>query len=122
MQTIIPQLFKRSVRLLTVSLVGVAVSLPASAQIEEITVTATKREQNVQDVPLAVTVLSSETIDNAHAVGFESLQALIPSVSYRKGNTTRNSAITVRGIGTISFSTAAEPSVATVVDGVVLGR
>ncbi|MGB1868478.1 MAG: TonB-dependent receptor plug domain-containing protein, partial [Porticoccaceae bacterium] len=43
-------------------------------------------------------------------------------MSYRKGNTTRNSALTVRGIGTISFSIAAEPSVSTVVDGVVLGR
>ncbi|MDJ0751306.1 MAG: TonB-dependent receptor [Woeseiaceae bacterium] len=97
-------------------------SLPASAQIEEIVVTATKREENVQDVPVAVTVLSSDTIDAASAVGFEGLQALIPSASFRKGNTTRNSSVIVRGLGTISFSTAAEPSVATVVDGVVLGR
>ena len=108
------------------SLIGVLVmagiAVPASAQIEEITVTATKREENVQDVPLAVTVLSSEVIDNAYATGFEGLQQLIPSVSFRKGNTTRNSTVVVRGIGTISFSTAAEPSVATVVDGVVLGR
>ena len=108
--------------LFTVPLVWLALSMPAAAQIEEITVTATKREENVQDVPVAVSVLTSETIDNSHAVGFEGLQQLIPSVSFRKGSTTRNSAVTVRGIGTISFSTAAEPSVATVVDGVVLGR
>lgn len=100
---------------------------PAHAQgsggfLEEVVVTAQKREQSVQDVPIAVSVLGSDQIDSAHAVGFESLQKLIPSVSFRKGNTNRNSAVVVRGIGTISFSTAAEPSVSTVVDGVVLGR
>jgi iron complex outermembrane receptor protein len=98
---------------------------PAFAQegfLEEIVVTAQKREQSVQDVPIAVSVLSAEKIRSAHAVGLEGLQQLIPSVSFRKGNTNRNSAVVIRGIGTISFSTAAEPSVSTVVDGVVLGR
>ena len=100
---------------------------PAIAQegggfLEEVIVTAQKREQNVQDVPIAVTVLDSEKINNAHAVGLEGLQQLVPSVSFRKGNTNRNSTAVVRGIGTVSFSIAAEPSVSTVVDGVVLGR
>jgi iron complex outermembrane receptor protein len=90
--------------------------------LEEIIVTAQKREQSVQDVPIAVSVLDAGKIESAHAVGLEGLQALIPSVSFRKGNTNRNSAVVIRGIGTISFSTAAEPSVSTVVDGVVLGR
>jgi iron complex outermembrane receptor protein len=103
-------------------LIALSLSMPVSAQIEEIVVTATKREENVQDVPVAVTVLSSQTIENQNAVGFEGLQALIPSASFRKGNTTRNSSVIIRGLGTISFSTAAEPSVSTVVDGVVLGR
>jgi len=122
------------------SLVSVFVSLPllgmsatigvvattAQAQdggfLEEVIVTAQKREQSVQDVPLAVTVLDAEQIGSAFAVGFEDLQKLVPSVSFTKGSTNRNSAVVVRGIGTISFSTAAEPSVSTVVDGVVLGR
>ncbi|MFT6006449.1 MAG: iron complex outermembrane receptor protein [Pseudoalteromonas tetraodonis] len=98
---------------------------PLQAQegfLEEIIVTAQKRAQSVQDVPIAVSVLTADKIQSAHAVGFEGLQALIPSVSFRKGNTNRNSAVVIRGIGTISFSTAAEPSVSTVVDGVVLGR
>lgn len=103
--------------------VGAVAAVPASAQvIEEIIVTAQKREQNLNDVPVAVTVLNNEAINNAYANSIEDLQALVPSLSFRKGNTTRNSALTVRGIGTISFSIAAEPSVSTVVDGVVLGR
>lgn len=90
--------------------------------LEKITVTAQKRVEKLSEVPVAVSVLRSDQIDSAFANNVESLQALVPSVSFRKGNTTRNSALTIRGIGTISFSVAAEPSVSTVVDGVVLGR
>lgn len=108
------------------SLLVAGLAAPVHAQqdgfLEEIVVTAQKREESVQDVPIAVSVLGADKIESAHAVGLESLQQLIPSVSFRKGNTNRNSAVVVRGIGTISFSTAAEPSVSTVVDGVVLGR
>jgi len=101
-------------------------SFQTSAQeefaLEEIVVTAQKREQKLSDVPLAVSVLGSDQIDASFSNNLESLQALVPSVSIRTGNTTRNSALTVRGIGTISFSIGAEPSVSTVVDNVVLGR
>ena len=90
---------------------------------DEITVTAQKTEQSLQDVPIAVSVLGADAVENAFASNnLESLTTLVPSVSFRKGSTNANSAITIRGIGTISFSDAAEPSVATVVDGVVLGR
>ena len=101
---------------------GASTTAYAQEAIEEIVVTAQKRDQTLQEVPLAVSVLQSENIDAAFSNGIEELQQLVPSLSFRKGNTTRNSALTVRGIGTISFSIAAEPSVSTVVDGVVLGR
>ena len=91
--------------------------------LEEIIVTAQKTEQSLQDIPISVSVLDEDAINNAFASNnLESLTTLVPSVSFRKGSTNANSAITIRGIGTISFSDAAEPSVATVVDGVVLGR
>ena len=100
------------------------ISGPAFAQsaIEEITVTAQKREENVSDVPVAVSVLGRTQIESSFSSNLEELQALVPSVSFRTGNTTRNSALTIRGVGTISFSIGAEPSVSTVVDNVVLGR
>ena len=111
-------------------LTAVAVSAPVVAQgadsedlvFEEIVVTAQKREQSLTDVPVAVSVLGSESIERSYAPNIESLQTLVPSVSFRKGTTSANSALTIRGIGTISFSGAAEPSVSTVVDGVVLAR
>lgn len=107
---------------------GVAINAPLHAQddanwqLEEVTVTAQKRQEKLSDVPVAVTVMNAEQIDASFANNIEGLQAMVPSVSFRKGNTTRNSALTIRGVGTISFSIAAEPSVSTVVDGVVLGR
>lgn len=98
------------------------VSAVAEVMLEEVVVTSQKREQKLSDVPIAVSVLGTDQIDASFSSNLESLQALVPSVSIRTGNTTRNSALTVRGIGTISFSVGAEPSVSTVVDNVVLGR
>ncbi len=97
---------------------------PAMAQsiIEEVVVTAQKREENISDVPVAVSVLGRQQIESSFTSNLEELQALVPSVNFRTGNTTRNSALTIRGFGTISFSVGAEPSVSTVVDNVVLGR
>ncbi len=119
---------KSSNRLLPLALAiqtGVLLQIPTMAQaavLEEVVVTAQKREQKLSDVPIAVSVLGTEQIDSSFSNNLESLQLLVPSVSIRTGNTTRNSALTVRGIGTISFSIGAEPSVSTVVDNVVLGR
>ena len=101
---------------------GLSSTANAQSVIEEVVVTAQKREENISDVPVAVSVLGRQQIEGAFANNLEDLQALVPSVSFRTGNTTRNSALTIRGIGTVSFSVAAEPSVSTVVDNVVLGR
>lgn len=111
------------------SVAALAMTIPTAAQdasvdevFEEIVVTSQKREQRLSEVPIAVSVLGSSAIERSQAPNIESLQTLIPAVSFRKGTTNANSAITIRGIGTISFSGAAEPSVSTVVDGVVLAR
>jgi iron complex outermembrane receptor protein len=118
----------RALALTTCMSIGFAANAQEAAEtedrglLEKITVTAQKRVENLNEVPIAVSVLREEQINSAFSANLEGLQALVPSVSFRKGNTTRNSAITIRGVGTISFSVAAEPSVSTVVDGVVLGR
>lgn len=118
-----------------VSMLSLAMSPTAIAQdadetiedarrtMDRVIVTSQKTEQSLQEVPISVSVLDSAAIESAFpSNNLESLTTLLPSVSFRKGSTNANSAITIRGIGTISFSDAAEPSVATVVDGVVLGR
>lgn len=115
---------KTSMKLWSASVSAIAVCLMgnAHAQYDEIVVTAQKTEQNLQEVPVAVSVLPEEAIENKFANNIENLQTLVPSISFRKGSTNANSAISIRGIGTVSFSLAAEPAVSTVVDGVVLGR
>ncbi len=90
--------------------------------LEEVVVTATKRESSLQDVSVAVTALPESILEQAVAVSTEDIVALVPSLSLQKGSTSRSSSFNIRGIGTQSYSTAVEPSVSTVVDGVVMGR
>jgi iron complex outermembrane receptor protein len=107
---------------LSASTLALVTTVPAAAQVEEIVVTAQKVEENVQDVPIAITAVSGDRLDQAVVFSLENISTVVPSVTFRKGTTSANSAIVMRGVGTISFSVAAEPSVSTVVDGVVLSR
>lgn len=117
---------------LSATALSLAFAMPAYAQdaaadddqggITEIVVTAQKVAENVQDVPIAITAITSERLETTGVTSLEGLTQLVPSVSFRKGTTSANSAIVMRGVGTITFSIAAEPSVSTVVDGVVLSR
>ena len=90
--------------------------------IAEIVVTAQKVAENVQDVPISITAITADRLEATGVTSLEGLTQLVPSVTFRKGTTSANSAIVMRGVGTITFSVAAEPSVSTVVDGVVLSR
>src|SRR5581483_12049270 len=109
------------------SLLGVALAAPVLAAeqpqlLEEIVVTAQKRSENLQQVPAAVSVVSGDQLRDAGITNAESLQDVVPSLTFKKGTTNLNSTLSIRGIGTQSFASGAEPSVATVVDGVVMGR
>ncbi len=109
----------------------IGVSLPAMAQDApaddesanaEIIVTAQKREERLQDIPLAVSVIGGDAVANNGGITLENAQYLVPSLNFRKSGTSLNQALFLRGVGTINFSIAAEPSVAAVLDGVVLSR
>ncbi|MDX3909053.1 MAG: TonB-dependent receptor [Sphingobium sp.] len=73
-------------------------------------------------MPLSVSVVSGAAIASQGGVNLENAQYLVPSLNFRKGGTSLNQALFLRGVGTINFSIAAEPSVAAVIDGVVLSR
>ena len=121
----------------TIMLAGVAAfalaSVPANAQAPadaagasdapaDIVVTAQKRSERLQDVPVAVSVVGGDALAKLSTNNIEDTQRLIPTLTFIKGNTTLNSALFLRGIGTTNLSIAAEPSVSTVLDGVVLAR
>ncbi|QGN53852.1 TonB-dependent receptor [Novosphingobium sp. Gsoil 351] len=88
----------------------------------EIVVTAQKRSERLQDVPVAVSVLSGEQLGSASRPSVESAAQQVPALNFLKSGTTLNQTIFLRGVGTASFSIAGEPSVSTVVDGVVYAR
>ncbi len=91
-------------------------------QLMSVVITAQKREEKLSDAPLAVSVVTGNALTEQRLPNMEYIQAFVPSLSFGKGGTTRNSNLIMRGVGTVSFSVAAEPSVSTVVDGVVLAR
>jgi iron complex outermembrane recepter protein len=92
-----------------------------NAQLAEIVVTAQKRTENLQTVPLAVTVVGGDTFSKANVSGFADLAKFAPSLTMTAGDQPANSAIVIRGIGTFAYSVAAEPSVLVVVDDVAVG-
>ncbi len=90
--------------------------------LEEVVVTAQKREEAYTDVPLAVSAFSGEVLDMAKVGEFQDLVQVSPSLTFNQTGDMRGVGILVRGIGTTAFQTAVEPTVSTVVDGVTMGR
>jgi iron complex outermembrane receptor protein len=81
-------------------------------------VTATKREQNLQDVPVAVTALGSAALANQRITAFGDLSRAAASLTITQATASPNNSIILRGIGTFAFSIGVEPSVAVLVDDV----
>src|SRR5271154_3706846 len=92
-----------------------------SSQLTEIVVTAEKRTENLQNVPISVTVVSADQMTKANVSSFSDLAKFTPSMTMTAGDQPANSAIVIRGVGTFAFSVAAEPSVLVVIDDVAVG-
>ena len=87
--------------------------------LEEIVVTAQKREQSLQDVAISVAVISGEELAALNKTQISELTRLVPSLTYSGGTSDAGQSIIVRGIGTQTFSRSVDQSVGTVIDGVV---
>ncbi|WP_225896788.1 TonB-dependent receptor [Brevundimonas goettingensis] len=88
----------------------------------EIVVTANKRKESLQDVPASVAVISEETLENAQIANPQDFPQLAPTLNFQAADEARLFNFSIRGIGTESFSVGVEPSVATIIDGVVYTR
>lgn len=88
--------------------------------VDEIMVTAQKRAENVQDVPLAITAARGEALAAMNVTQPQQLSLIDPSVRFKQSLSSSASGLTIRGVGTSSFSAGIEQSISTVVDGVVL--
>jgi iron complex outermembrane receptor protein len=111
----------------------IAISLLASAAvqaqetslrdgtIDEIVVTAQRREQSLQDVPIAMTAISADELAAAQVTDLGGLQALVPNLSMTVGDS-MNAVAFIRGVGQRENIAFADPGVGIYVDDVYLGR
>lgn len=87
----------------------------------EIIVTANKRSESVQKVPASIAVVGAADLERKNIAGVEQLATAVPGFVYRGGFNPTNTSLSIRGISTLSYSRSIEPSVGTVIDGVVIG-
>ena len=97
--------------------------MPALAAIEEVVVTATKREANIQDIPIAVTALSAVQLERAGVDTLRDLNRLSTSFTMNTTDTEAGSGtLRLRGVGTTGNNIGLEQSVGVFLDGVYLSR
>ncbi len=97
--------------------------LAAMAQdivLDEITVTAQKREQSTIEVPITVDVFGATDIEQTGALNLQDMQDFIPG--FEVGENPTQATITVRGVSSANISTGGDPSVATFYDEVYVPR
>ena len=100
----------------------VRAELPTT-QLDEIVITATKRETNLQDTPVAVTAFSQSALDQNHVVDVTDLVKFVPGVAFAEQGDQSGTMITMRGIGNDSAYTELDsPEVAMYVNGIYSPR
>ncbi|MBV9991163.1 MAG: TonB-dependent receptor [Alphaproteobacteria bacterium] len=94
----------------------------AAAQIETVVVTAEKRTEDQQKVPIAITALDGRDLDQKGLTGFSELSAAVPSLRFGAGVTGGENVITMRGLGSQNTTPGGDSPVAYSVDGVYMQR
>src|SRR5882672_7730550 len=90
-------------------------------RLESIEVTANKRIENLEHVPLAISVLTEEMIERNNVRDIQDVINLSPALSITYGTTPANNGINMRGIGTTSIGIGVEADVALIYDDIPIG-
>ncbi len=103
--------------------VAASLALPTMAQLqlEEVIVTAQKREQTLQDVPGSVAAVTQETLEKTVTNNFEDLSKITSGLTIEGGNDGFGKVIRIRGVGTNSFVPAIRPAVGIFLNEIPLG-
>ena len=102
----------------TLLLLGAAlISAPAAAQLEEIIVTAQKREQSLQEVPISISALVGDQFDTFNVARADDLEFVFANVGTNR-NSGGNTGISIRGVGTDNVHLSGQQSVGTYIDDV----
>lgn len=99
---------------------GIDIGERSSNLIEEIIVTAEKREMNVQEIPIAISVFSAEALDNQGITNLEALQFSVPGLNV--GGDRAINIVTLRGVSQENTSSGGESGIAFHLDGVYQAR
>jgi iron complex outermembrane receptor protein len=95
----------------------IATVAPAHAQIEEIIVTAQKREESIQDVPISISAMTSEQFDTYNVTRADDLEYVFANIGTNR-NAGGNTGISIRGVGTDNVHLSGQQSVGTYIDDV----
>ena len=107
--------------IIAASLLAFGASTPVLAQgIETVVISATKRQQTLQEVPISVAVVSGKLLEDSGARQFNDLQTTVPNLQI--DHTNGNFNITIRGLGAGAGNLSFEQSVGLFVDGVYSSR
>lgn len=96
---------------------SLAVSMPAFAQVDEVIVSAQKRQESVQDVPISITAFSGADLDTRGVTDFTDIAQTVPNFDLPSSNTSRNVSVRIRGIGSSGTNPGIESSVGVFLDG-----
>ncbi len=91
-------------------------------RLDEIIVTAQKREENLQDVPITVSHVSGDRMREQAIETLKDIKHLVSGIAIRENNDPRNIGLFIRGIGSLQAFIGIEPDAAVIVDGEVLAR
>jgi len=95
-------------------------SLNVYAEIEELVVTAQKRAESVQDIPISITAFSGDDLANRGLTDIQKISRATPNFDVPSGNSLRNSSLRIRGIGSSSLNPGTESSVGVFLDGIYM--
>ncbi len=105
---------------LTASISAVAAEEESGPGIQEIVVTARKREENLQGVPISISAITADRIQADGVQSVQDLQYLVPGLSV--SSTNGGGFLFIRGVGSDIIGPGGEPGVAYNLDGVYVGR
>ena len=99
---------------------------PGARPIEDIVVTARRREESLQQVPISVTAMSGAQLEARQIYAMDQLSAAVPNLEFDKAAPSSGSSsvgqIFIRGIGQADYTPVTDPGVALYVDGIYIGR
>jgi len=101
---------------------GAAAAQEGPTTVDDIIVTAQKREQSLQDVPIVVTTLSQAALEGAGVRDIKDLQILTPGMTVTSTQSETSTTARIRGVGTVGDNPGLESSVGVVIDGVYRSR